>query len=141
MTANWNRKKLRDLLVIACGLAAYCAIAVIAGIPCPIKWLTGISCPGCGMTRSVLALLRLDFSAALQLHPLVFYLLLAAPTMVILHLRNQNKPCKRLLLVSAGLMVAVYLWRMIFLHSSVLEFAPKEGLIGQIVIQILSKLP
>ena len=141
MTANWNRKKLRDLLVIACGLVAYCAIAVIAGIPCPIKWLTGISCPGCGMTRSVLALLRLDFSAALQLHPLVFYLLLAAPTMVILHLRNQNKPCKRLLLVSAGLMVAVYLWRMIFLHSSVLEFAPKEGLIGQIVIQLLSKLP
>lgn len=40
------------------------------GITCPILFLTGISCAGCGMSRAWMALLRLDVSAAFQYHPL-----------------------------------------------------------------------
>ncbi|MCR5370934.1 MAG: DUF2752 domain-containing protein [Clostridium sp.] len=33
-------------------------------IPCPIRFLTGYQCPGCGVTRMVMALSRLDFRQA-----------------------------------------------------------------------------
>ena len=41
---------------------------------CPFRFFFGISCPGCGMTRALLAALRLDFAAAFSYHPLFFLL-------------------------------------------------------------------
>lgn len=42
-----------------------------AGIGCPVKHLTGLDCPGCGSTRSLGALVRLDLHSALDHHLLV----------------------------------------------------------------------
>lgn len=39
-------------------------------IPCPWKALLGIPCPGCGMTRAWLSVLRLDLAGAFRLHPM-----------------------------------------------------------------------
>ena len=38
-------------------------------LPCPFHALTGLECPGCGVTRMCLALLRLDFAAAWAANP------------------------------------------------------------------------
>lgn len=38
---------------------------------CPIALLTGVACPGCGMTRAASALLRGDVDLALTYHPLI----------------------------------------------------------------------
>lgn len=43
-------------------------------LPCLIQYFFHIPCPGCGMTRAVLAALRLDFAAAFQLHPMFWSL-------------------------------------------------------------------
>jgi Protein of unknown function (DUF2752) len=40
------------------------------GIPCLMKWLTGIPCPLCGMTRSLTALLQGDFGRSMSFHGL-----------------------------------------------------------------------
>lgn len=40
-------------------------------IGCPIRFLTGVSCPGCGMTRAVIALLKFDPKTAYQYHPMI----------------------------------------------------------------------
>ncbi|OAB35296.1 DUF2752 domain-containing protein [Paenibacillus glacialis] len=45
------------------------------GIPCVFNELTGFYCPGCGITRAVLSLLRLDVIQAFRYNPLVFILL------------------------------------------------------------------
>lgn len=55
-------------------LAAGLSLALVSGylllctmgfsLPCPVYALTGLYCPGCGVTRMLLALLRLDFAAA-----------------------------------------------------------------------------
>jgi hypothetical protein len=45
------------------------------GIPCVFHELTGLYCPGCGMTRAVLALLRLDVYQAFRYNTLLFFLL------------------------------------------------------------------
>ena len=41
-------------------------------IPCPIKEITNLYCPGCGITRMLLSLLKLDFIKAFSYNPLVF---------------------------------------------------------------------
>lgn len=54
-----------DVMIIA-------LMAIYKLIKCPVRFLSGIPCPGCGMTRAVIALLRLDFREAYLYHPLVF---------------------------------------------------------------------
>ena len=51
-------------------VAAVYLLLEIFGITCPIKWITGISCGGCGMSRAWLSVLRGDFAAAFAFHPL-----------------------------------------------------------------------
>ncbi len=45
------------------------------GIPCLFRLVTGLYCPGCGITRMFLAISRFDFAAAFRSNSLVFLLL------------------------------------------------------------------
>lgn len=59
---------------VALAGAAY-AVAVRAlgrGFWCPVWSLTGLYCPGCGVSRMCLRLLRLDFPGAFRANPLLF---------------------------------------------------------------------
>ena len=69
MTMIKIKSKLLRFFVIH-GLVICVAIFLAFFFHCPIKHLFGISCPGCGMTRAHLALLRLDFKEAFHLHPM-----------------------------------------------------------------------
>jgi hypothetical protein len=40
------------------------------GLPCPLRTVTGVPCPLCGMSTSVEAVLRLDLHGALSANPL-----------------------------------------------------------------------
>ncbi len=56
---------------------------------CPFRFFTGIPCPGCGMTRSFLAIAQADFSNALSEHvfgPVLFAACLVAITHLIAEL-------------------------------------------------------
>jgi hypothetical protein len=56
-------------------LGALFGVAVWIELPlCPLAGTFGIPCPGCGLTRATLALLRGDLRGALELHPLVWLL-------------------------------------------------------------------
>ncbi len=44
-------------------------------IPCPIKQITGLYCPGCGITRMLTSILKLDFYKAFRYNPLLFIML------------------------------------------------------------------
>lgn len=58
----------------AAELVAFVAVAgaalYLTDIGCVFRTVTGVPCPGCGMTRAWLAALRLDLPAALAYHPL-----------------------------------------------------------------------
>lgn len=58
-------KHLLYLLII---IIYYTLFHLVLG-SCPIKLIFGISCPTCGTTRSLLALLKLDFSGYWHFHP------------------------------------------------------------------------
>lgn len=53
------------------GVAAYLAPhALTAGpVMCPFRRVTGLPCPGCGLTRSCVAFLHGDLSRSLHFHP------------------------------------------------------------------------
>lgn len=55
------------MLAAVC-IGAYLAVVRLTGVMlrCPIKWLTGLSCPGCGSQRALLALLEGDVAEALM---------------------------------------------------------------------------
>jgi hypothetical protein len=52
-------------------VAGVVGLAVVFSVPlCPFALVTGQPCPGCGLTRATLALLRGDLAASLHFHPL-----------------------------------------------------------------------
>lgn len=60
---NADKRRLNRIEVIT-SVAAVVVLYVILesfGVTCPIKYITGISCAGCGMSRAWIALLHLIY--------------------------------------------------------------------------------
>lgn len=57
---------------LALVFGAIAAVLLLRIPTCPVAIFTRHPCPGCGLTRATLALLRGDVSAAVHMHPLVF---------------------------------------------------------------------
>lgn len=53
-------------------------------IPCVFHEVTGLYCPGCGITRSLLSLLELDIVQAFKFNPLWFFLVPLYTTYVLM---------------------------------------------------------
>jgi hypothetical protein len=67
-------------------IAGFYLVIELLGVTCPIRFLTGISCAGCGMSRAWFSLLRLDIVSAYHYHPLFW---LPVPMVILLLLRNR----------------------------------------------------
>jgi hypothetical protein len=62
--------------IVGIGLAYVIFIKIVGrGIPCIFNVITGLRCPGCGITRMCMALWQLDFRSAFHYHPVVMCLL------------------------------------------------------------------
>ena len=112
-------------------VAGLCALRFALGLPCPVQYLTGISCPGCGITRGLWGILTLDFSAAWHYHPAAFALPVVGVLWGMLHLRGCRRAETAVWLGFALLLVAVYLWRLCGHGEGVVVVDPHSGLIGR----------
>jgi hypothetical protein len=61
---------IRFLKRILFALLLCIAAVLLLDVGCIFRHITGVPCPGCGMTRACLAALQLDFKAAFYWHPL-----------------------------------------------------------------------
>ena len=107
----------------------------ISGIGCPIKFLTGISCMGCGMTRSYYALLSLNFKDAIYYHPLFFI----PPIILLLILFKKHIPekfFKTLIFISVTLFVITYFYRLFFMDTPIVVCHIKSGFIYKFIYKI-----
>lgn len=67
----------KNIIIIIILLLIYAIIFMKFGwgLKCPIYELTGLYCPGCGITRMFVSLINLDIYQAFRYNPLVFILL------------------------------------------------------------------
>lgn len=107
--------KLCFIVLCAIILAAVC----IFRPPCPIRLLTGVPCPGCGMTHAWLAALRLDLygafseNAAFWVIPFAFILFLCDGK--VFRRKKLNAAFIMLLVFSAGVSYVLNLCRFFYL--------------------------
>jgi len=70
-------KNLKNKIIIIVLLIFYSIFVELThiAIPCPIHRLTGFYCPGCGVSRMLLSIIKLDFKKAFSYNQLLFILL------------------------------------------------------------------
>lgn len=68
------KKKILTALILLILLIIYLYLGekINFYIGCPIKKITNLYCPGCGITRMLLSLFKLDFYQAFRYNPLLF---------------------------------------------------------------------
>lgn len=125
-------KQYKDMIYPAAVIAALYAVLSLAGIGCPIKFVTGISCLGCGMTRAWLAVLRLDFAAAFYYHPLF----MLPPIAAVLYLSKAkiNKKLYRILILTiCASFIIMYGYRLIAAQGDVVVFEPYNNILFRLL--------
>ncbi len=75
-----HKRLKKQLIMLAAVLSAgviYYLITTTTGliIPCVFHYVTGFYCPGCGVTRMCISIIKLDFYKAFRSNPLLFVLL------------------------------------------------------------------
>ena len=108
----------------------------ITGIGCPIKFITGISCAGCGITRAFIHVLRLDLKGAFLYHPLWFTVPITLVLLVFFYAKKMKKAYTATLYVFSFLMLTVYAVRMFSSGGDIVVFEPQNGVIFQFLSNI-----
>ncbi len=106
------------------------------GITCPILFLSGVSCTGCGMTRAWISLLTGDLAAAVSYHPLFW----VPPLGVVVWLLKgclSRQTVMVLIWVGCALFFLVYLLRMANPSDTIVVFHPEDGWIARTLRAVL----
>ena len=127
MQPNAEQKKSRrrewiDLLIMHLTLLGavliYLFVMVKLEIYCPIRYITGVPCPGCGMSRALGCLLRLDLEGSLRCNPSLLPCMAALFVLVNRETCLLEKVSMRvkdiIIALGMGFTVAVYIVRMVF---------------------------
>lgn len=125
-------KDLRPLIVIV----LFYLVMEALGVTCPILFLTGISCAGCGMSRAWLALLRGDWTGAFVFHPL-FWLPVPAAVLLFFQQRVPRRVFRWGMGVVCVLFLVVYFVRLLAMKDPVVVFQPSRGLMGRLVSGVM----
>ena len=131
---NADKRRLDRIEVITSVTAVVVLYVILEsfGVTCPIKYITGISCAGCGMSRAWIALLHFNIHEAFMYHPLFFL----PPVVVIVMLLKSKiniKFYKIFMFTMAGAFVIVYLYRMFIGTGDIVVFEPQNNILFRII--------
>ena len=122
MGLNYINQHKAAIITIA-AVAGFYLILFSQGITCPIKYVTGISCACCGMTRAWIILAGGDLQRAFSYHPLVL-----APLLLITMFIYRKYITVMIAAVCAVFLI-VYGIRMADPNDLVVTFDPESGVI------------
>lgn len=119
-------RRYRTQLWVLAGFAGLFLLLWATGIGCLFYHITGIPCPGCGMTRAMLSALRGDLASAWRYHPLFW---LVPPLALLAFFKPQAFSAVWARRMAWGLLVlvlVVYGWRMMayFPDHAPMEYQP-----------------
>ena len=97
-------------------LAGWLILELTLNRHCPMVILTGLPCPGCGLTRAMFCLLTFDIYGAYHLNPSVFLWVLLIVSFIVdrYFMTKHVIPVKVILVLTLSVTVVVYVIRMIF---------------------------
>lgn len=108
---------------------------------CPIKLIIGFPCPGCGMTRACISILKLDFISAFNYNPLVFvfpfimWIIIFNERPIINKLYNSKILWISLLI----LVILVYVLRFIYVYPDIpMDYYPNN--LFSFIVSLFKKL-
>lgn len=105
-------QKYKEYIIFALCFVTLILVMMLLHIPCPIKYLTGMSCAGCGMTRALLSALSLDFGAAFHYHPLWILLFPTALLLIVFKAKKKKIAFNAVLSCVAILFFTVWIYRL-----------------------------
>ena len=124
-------------LSVLIAAAVVVLLNLLFGTVCPFRILFGLPCPGCGITRALLALIRFDFASAVRLHPLspAFFLLLLLFPVFRYGIREHFAVWVKACAVLLALLLPVYVFRMVkyFPGEAPMDFTFKDSLLYRIL--------
>ena len=129
---NKRKNERKELICAATAVVVLYTAMESIGITCPIKFITGISCAGCGMSRAWISLLHFNIHDAFMYHPLFFL----PPVVVIVMLLKSKiniKFYKIFMFTIAGAFVIVYLYRMFIGTGDIVVFEPQNNILFRII--------
>lgn len=116
---------------------------------CPIHYFTGVPCPTCGMTRSLMALVRGEWLVAANYHlfgPLLFFVLVSTVVRLCMELVTQRPIAllnysryakRRFILILLGALVGYHLTRLVTMYQDDILI---DSVIASPLGQLLSSL-
>ena len=69
-------KKIREYLILIIIWVFFFLLVLNQEIKCLWNEMTGLYCPGCGITRMLIAMIQLDFYQAFRYNPFLFLLII-----------------------------------------------------------------
>lgn len=85
-------------------------------LPCFTKKILGIDCPGCGLQRAVLFLIKGDFKAAFEMYPAIYPMLLLFGFLAInkfMNIKHANTITIVLMITTVGTILTNYILKFI----------------------------
>ena len=113
---------------ILLGVTLWAAASLLMGTPCWFRWLFGIPCPFCGMTRAAYKLVCFDFAGAWAFQPMLFPTL--ASILLLFASRYGNKKlfpaAVTVAVVCFCACVAFYAWKMLTVFPNAAPYVTDE---------------
>ena len=127
--------KNNEYVRLAIAFLFYFVILFIFDIGCPTRFLYGVCCPGCGLTRASVSLLKLDFNQAIYYHPLVFLIPVIAFLFIVKDKINQTI-LNTLLVLIIIVFIIVYCVRLIDVNNEVVYIDFRKGVFFKVLNHI-----
>lgn len=108
---DWQESKSGIIAAAAC----FIIFTVLFKTMCPLRLISGYPCPGCGMTRAFISLLKFDFTGAFSLNPSVFLWVLLAAYIIIMRYflgKKYESPSDFLIIMASLFTIGIYIYRM-----------------------------
>lgn len=81
-------------------------------VPCLFYTVTGLKCPGCGITRMIFSLIKLDFVSAFKFNPAIItvspLLIFLAVIMVVEYIKNGKMPSSKWINICFYILIAYF---------------------------------
>ncbi len=102
------------LILAGCAYAVFVTCTGLS-VPCPFRLITGLKCPGCGVTHMLLDAARFDFAGAFRANRVLFCALPLLAALLcaraVRYVRSESaKPCRFERAVTNMLLIVLLAW-------------------------------